>query len=311
MNEDIRISLDFWDHHKTIRLKKRLGYEGIEALTRLWFYAAKYRPDGHLTNMNNEDIAIAAHWNGDPDKFVAALADPKYPWLDKNKGCFCLHNWQKRNGYACFSERRSAKSRYAAEQKWLKYNRIMLSACPEDATGIPNAFTPSPSPSPSPNPNPSPNTDIGVSKDTPCRTENDSTGNDKEKFPPCPYQKILFLYHEKLPEMKPLNLDEWTATQKGWIRKIWNAKKERQSLEWWSNFFEGISHMPFLMGQVKDWKADLLWIVKPENFSKIIQGKYIPDGNEMRQKLGDKGYKNYMALQEWLKDKESGGSNGI
>lgn len=172
VNEDIRISLDFWDHHKTIRLKKRLGYEGIEALTRLWFYAAAYRPNGHLTNMDNEDIAIAAHWNGDPDAFVNVLSDPKYPWLDKNGDHFYLHNWHKRNGYACFSKERSDQARMAAEIRWKKRHKLQKdntgSNADENANGIESAMPddansnpPIPTPTPAPNPIPTP---YGIAK---------------------------------------------------------------------------------------------------------------------------------------------------
>lgn len=120
MNEDIRISLDFWDHHKTIRLKKKIGYEGIEALTRLWFYAAKFRPRGHLTNMDNEDIAVAAHWNGDTQEFMNALTDSKHPWLDWYDDHYYIHNWHKRNPYASYSEKRSEIAKKAAEKRWNK-----------------------------------------------------------------------------------------------------------------------------------------------------------------------------------------------
>ena len=60
MNVDIRPSVTFFDHPKTIRLIERLGLEGAWALLRLWVFTAQYRPDGRLNDLDEEDIAIAA-----------------------------------------------------------------------------------------------------------------------------------------------------------------------------------------------------------------------------------------------------------
>ena len=40
MNSDFRVSVDFFAHHKTKKLRRRLGYEGVVALLQLWAYAA-------------------------------------------------------------------------------------------------------------------------------------------------------------------------------------------------------------------------------------------------------------------------------
>jgi len=164
MNQDIRISLDFWDHHKTIHLKRKLGYEGIEAITRIWFYAAKYRPDGHLTKMSNEDIAIVAHWSGDPDQLIEILSDKNYPWLDKLDGFFSIHNWKKRNSYAIFSEKRSRQARKAAEARYKKgFNNHNVNAermLTDNADSMLTANAPYPYPYPDPDPEPEPKPDI-------------------------------------------------------------------------------------------------------------------------------------------------------
>lgn len=159
MDKDIRLSVSFWDHHKTIRLKKCLGYEGIEALQRLWLYAREHRPDGHLINMDNDDIAIAAHWAGETDNLIKIFADPKYPWLDKNGDHYYLHNWHKRNAYASFSEKRSEQARKAAEIRWNKRyknqdNNAKSNAheCSKQCSENANSNAPSPTPYPVPTP---------------------------------------------------------------------------------------------------------------------------------------------------------------
>ena len=39
MNSDIRLSVSFWDHWKTVVLKEDLGYQGVESLQRLWCFS--------------------------------------------------------------------------------------------------------------------------------------------------------------------------------------------------------------------------------------------------------------------------------
>ena len=64
MNTDIRIDGEFLDHPKTQKLIRRLGLEGLFSLQALWIWCAKNRPDGDLSGMDDEDIAIAARWTG-------------------------------------------------------------------------------------------------------------------------------------------------------------------------------------------------------------------------------------------------------
>lgn len=163
MNIDIRIATGFYDHHKTIRLEKKLGFEGIKALHRLWFYAAEYRPNGHLTNMDDEDIASVCKWDGDIKQFIGVLSHSKYPWLDWEEDHYYLHNWEKRNGYAAHSEERSEKARRASLARWDKRNgnkkqkdnaKCINEHKPKAMLEKKQANAPSPAPTPSPNPYP-------------------------------------------------------------------------------------------------------------------------------------------------------------
>jgi len=158
MNEDIRISVDFLDHHKTARLEKELGFQGVKALLRLWFYAAKYRPDGHLSNMDNDDIIIAARWKENPELLINALTHKGKAWLEWKEDHYYLHHWVERNGYASHAEKRSEIARKAADARWnrkekqsldaLSIDTAMLDECVSNA----DAYAPSPNPFPFPNP---------------------------------------------------------------------------------------------------------------------------------------------------------------
>lgn len=94
MNTDIRIDGEFLDHPKTQKLIRRLGLEGLFSLQALWIWCAKNRPDGDLSGMDDEDIAIAARWTGNAgdEAFVGILADLR--WLDPLEGGgYALHDW--------------------------------------------------------------------------------------------------------------------------------------------------------------------------------------------------------------------------
>lgn len=109
MNTDIRIAVDFFAHHKTRKLKKRIGSDGILSLIQLWTYAAKIRPDGDFDGMSEEDIELAADWDGEDGAFVAALTDVGF--LECVDGRFVLHDWAENNPWAVGSDSRSDTSR--------------------------------------------------------------------------------------------------------------------------------------------------------------------------------------------------------
>lgn len=119
MNTDIRLSTEFFRHPKTLKLKRRLGLEGIISLQQLWVWVAQNRPDGNLTGLDSEDIVLAACWEGEEVAFVQTLIDLR--WLDVlGDGSLCLHNWRTRQEYASKSEERKEKARKAADARWSK-----------------------------------------------------------------------------------------------------------------------------------------------------------------------------------------------
>lgn len=154
MNNDIRISVDFFDHHKTAKLEKELGFQGVKSLLHLWFYAAKYRPDGHLKNMDLDDIINVSKWNGEPDIFLKALTHQDKSWLDWIDDHYYLHNWEKRNGYACQAEKRSNIAKKAAELRWNKKEKQYVNAQSIKKAMLQQCSSNAPAYAPNPNPNP-------------------------------------------------------------------------------------------------------------------------------------------------------------
>lgn len=98
MNTDIRLSVEFWDHPKTVKLERRLGLEGVKALQVLWAWSAKNRPDGALSGMDEEDIEIAAGWKGNDGELLQILIELR--WIDKDADGYALHDWTEHNDWA-------------------------------------------------------------------------------------------------------------------------------------------------------------------------------------------------------------------
>jgi len=94
---------------------------------------------------------------------------------------------------------------------------------------------------------------------------------------PCPHQAIIDLYHQALPTGRQVRI--WSDTRKAKLRARWKEDPKRQGLEWWGKFFGYIAESDFLTGKTasagrRPFELGLEWIVSPENFAKILEGKY-------------------------------------
>jgi hypothetical protein len=117
----------------------------------------------------------------------------------------------------------------------------------------------------------------------PVSDANASSSLPTEKPPkadPIPYKKIIDLYHEHLPMCPRVQrLDE---TRKGQIAARWKGG-EMPDLETWKCYFIFVGQSKYLTGRVdptpgkRRFVADLQWITKSNNFTKIWEKKYHGD----------------------------------
>jgi len=145
----------------------------------------------------------------------------------------------------------------------------------------------------------------------------------KNKITPCPYQEIVELYHKILPDLPRCRLI--TETRKRYIKARWReiltkpelmemmvkneeGKTDREKgLLWFERFFKYVSESNFLCGKVPPGKdrdhpfmADLEWLMRPNNFVKVLEGRYhVKD--EFWSKLSHAGRKTAMAAMNLLK----------
>ena len=99
----------------------------------------------------------------------------------------------------------------------------------------------------------------------------------KSAKPDCPHQAIIELYHEVLPQCPKVR--DWTPARSTQLRARWNEDEARQSLDYWQRFFEYVKACPFLVGQQagghhRPFFADLEWLTKSSNFTKVRERKY-------------------------------------
>ena len=121
--------------------------------------------------------------------------------------------------------------------------------------------------------------DTDTDTDTELNTidTNVSIVRNEEQIPDCPHQEIISLYTKHLPMgIQPM---AWDGSRASVLKTRWRERPKRQSLDWWDRFFAHVSESKFLTGQVaskdrKPFEITLPWILKAENFNKIIEGVY-------------------------------------
>ena len=305
MNIDIRLSLDFFDHPKSKKLKKRLGLEGVMALLKLWAWTAGNRPGGMLTGLDAEAVELAADWDGEDGTFVSTLLDLRL--LDDADGTFAIHDWEDHQAYASKSEERSSKAKKAAEARWSKAKEGMGAGASNtqpmltDATSInEHAFSNAPE-TRNQNPVVYNTTPDGVVVDADPGDDPDSPASEpEEKNPrmdldrpdphtrpgeiPCPHKRIIEAYEAILPELPRVRV--WRAQQAADLRARWREKlregkfsDEESGVDYFRRFFGYVRRSEFLMGRRsgRDGRAFrncLAWMVKAKNFDGIVDGKY-------------------------------------
>jgi hypothetical protein len=216
----------------------------LGCLCRLWIWADQQTIDGHGVCVTGVTLnRITCHAG-----FSDALQN--VGWLSGDELNFTLPNFERHNG-------ETAKTRALATKRKEKQRHA------ETVTGVTLKTRPE------------------------KRREEMFTTSDEvvvvSKLPTCPQQEILTLYGEILPDLPQPRI--WDGARATNLTARWKAvlsllaKSDKPAtqgngIEYFRQVFILVRKSDFLMGRKTEWTASLGWIVKSENFAKIIDGNY-------------------------------------
>lgn len=106
-------------------------------------------------------------------------------------------------------------------------------------------------------------------------------------LPDCPHLELIDLFGQKLPELPQPKPEMWDGKHAEAMRARWKwvltakrrngqryATNRQEALDWFERFFAYVSGSDFLMGRRGDFTCTLQWLVKADNFAKVVQGNY-------------------------------------
>lgn len=124
------------------------------------------------------------------------------------------------------------------------------------------------------------------------RSREEESRGDKDKPPispkgeAVPFQEIVDLYHEHLPMLpKVVNIND---SRKRAMKARWSESvnipsgsdvvhMKCNSLDFWARYFKRARGQDFLTGDVTEWAADFDFLIKKNNFIKVVENKYLRD----------------------------------
>ena len=155
------------------------------------------------------------------------------------------------------------------------------------------------------------NKSLGASGDkSPDDRSNDNTVDKHSDNRDCPHKAILDAWRQNMPEKKQPNQSLWAGTVRARnLAERWKEgfkilrdrgtkagqvlySNKDEGIVWWGQFFKFLRNSEFLMGEGapnpktgKPFDPDLDWILRKDNFTKILEYKYHEDPNaQQRQK---------------------------
>lgn len=107
-------------------------------------------------------------------------------------------------------------------------------------------------------------------------------------LPTCPHVELLAIFGKHLPELPQPKPELWIGKNADAMRARWKwvltAKKTSgkryaetgpEAFDWFDRFFKYVAGSDFLTGRNGKWtNCDLGWLMKADNFAKVVQGNY-------------------------------------
>ena len=260
------------DHRKLLKSADLLNIEPphmMGILVSLWLWAIDNAPDGKLEEISPRIIARAAQWSGDPELLIEALKASE--WLDEcqTEDTLEIHDWEDYAGKLIeqrISERERSRKRRAKKSKKPEDDQQTTGGRPADDQ----------------------QTTAGrveksrVDKSRVDKEIKDSKGDkppeepadENSKREAVPYKKIQEIFIETCPSFSKIMAIN--GQRKKAVGARWNEHKD---IEVFKALFEKAEASSFMKGRnERNWTADFDWMMKPTNFSKVLEGRYDDKG---------------------------------
>lgn len=117
--------------------------------------------------------------------------------------------------------------------------------------------------------------------------EKSSTSSSAASLPTCPHREVIALFGKHLPYLPQPKPELWDGQRAKDLTARWRwlltktkqsgeryATNPAEALAWFDRFFAYVAQSDFLTGRAGSWACDLGWLVKAENFAKVVQGNY-------------------------------------
>jgi hypothetical protein len=115
---------DISTHPKTRKAARRLGISVpalVGHLHLLWHWCVKHAVDGNITQIDQEDLADAMMWPGEPQALIGVLCDvgfiDKTSQRDGNVESMLIHDWHEYAGKYDFRKQKNAEYKAAQRQR--------------------------------------------------------------------------------------------------------------------------------------------------------------------------------------------------
>ena len=253
------------DHHKLRDLAKLLKssrHEALGILVMLWLWGVNNADrSGDLNGADMNDIADGVLYRGDSQLLINSLITSG--WIDYNNGQYSLHDWDiwQEQWFKALDRRDQSKvlmRKIRSERKDGNVSKQLID-CEHNV-----------STSPSPNltvtlPNLTTKKDINNLKG--CMSAETS---DNPKKPEIPYRDIIDFYNKHRRVMAE------AKTLSDGRKKFINARFEKYGIETIKEVILKAGASDFMNGGgSKGWIASGFdWLMRPENFPHILEGKY-------------------------------------
>jgi len=123
----------------------------------------------------------------------------------------------------------------------------------------------------------------------------------KAKNQQCPVNKIVDLYHEILPELAEIRLEDGklTGQRAKYVQQRWRTSTKYQKLEWWDRYFNFCRKLHWLFGDNdRGWQANFEFLVTLSKFNNILENWQQYLGVQQRQGLNVQNVSS-RDLKEW------------